>query len=39
MLEEFAVLVTMAGTVLLAGAWVVMMIVEDVQSRRKRKGR
>lgn len=32
---EFLVLVTMTATVLLAGGWVVMMIVEDVQSWRK----
>ncbi len=35
MLEEFVVLVTMGATVLLAGGWIVLMIVEDYQSRRK----
>ncbi len=35
MTQEFMVLVTMVASVLLAGGWIVMMIVEDVQSWRK----
>ena len=35
MTQYFWVLVTMGATVLLAGGWIVMMIVEDVQSWRK----
>ena len=35
MTQEFWVLVTMGATVLLAGGWIVMMVVEDVRKGRK----
>ena len=35
MTQEFWVLMTMGATVLLAGGWIVMMIVEDVRKGRK----
>ena len=35
MTQEFWVLVTMGASVLLAGGWIVMMIVEDVRKGRK----
>ena len=36
MTQEFWVLMTMGATVLLAGAWIVMMVVEDVRKGRKK---
>lgn len=37
MTQEFWILVTMGATVLIAGFWIVMMVVEDVQSWREGK--